>query len=120
MAVLPDTFTPIHAQRHKQQLLMQTSAPAPDSLIVVAVARALFWAGLPETGAFARVSDMARAEGLKPTTVGRMLRLARLAPDIVEDLVHGRQPARLTLFWLMRHDIPGSWAQQRRLMEKFK
>lgn len=49
-----------------------------------------------------------------------MLRLAQLAPDIVEDLVHGRQPARLTLFWLMRHDIPGSWAQQRRLMEKFK
>ena len=99
---------------------MQTAAPAPGSPIVVAVARALFWTGLLDSGAFARVSDLARAEGLKPTTVGRMLRLARLAPDIVEDLVHGRQPARLTLFWLMRHDIPGSWAQQRRLMEKFK
>jgi hypothetical protein len=120
MAVLPDTFTPIHAQRRKQQVLVQSGAPAPDSLIVVAVARALFWAGLLETGAFARVSDLARAEGLKPTTVGRMLRLARLAPDIVEDLVHGRQPARLTLYWLMRHDIPSSWVEQRRVLEQFK
>jgi len=69
MAVLPDTFTPIHAQRHKQQLLMQAGAPAPDSLMVVAVARALFWAGLLESGAFARVSDLARAVVLKQDPV---------------------------------------------------
>lgn len=120
MAVLPETFTPIHQQRRKQQVLVQSEAPAPDSLMVVAVARALFWNSLQESGAYPRVSDIAQAEGLKPTTVGRMMRLARLAPDIVEDLVHGRQPARLTLFWLMRHDLPSSWAEQRRLLEQLK
>lgn len=57
-----------------------------------------------DAGAFKSVVEIARAEGLMPTTVGRVMRLARLAPDIVERLVAGIQPRRLTLRWLMRND----------------
>ena len=89
MAVLPDTFTPIHAQRHKQQLLMQTSAPAPDSLIVVAVARALFWAGLLESGAFARVSDPGAGRGAQADHGG-----ADAAPGAAGTGHRGRPGAR--------------------------
>lgn len=120
MAYLADTFMPLHAERKKQQWKLDSGAPDHDSLILVAVSRAMYWTTLLESGAYARVSDLAEAEGLKPTTVGRILRLARLAPDLVEDLLQGRQPARLTLYWLMRHDIPSLWSEQREVMEQLK
>ena len=55
-----------------------------------------------------------------PTSVGRLLRLARLAPDIVEQLMMGIQPRQLTLRWLMRNDIPALWPEQRQMLEQFK
>jgi hypothetical protein len=55
-----------------------------------------------------------------PTTVGRTMRLARLAPDIVEQLMAGIQPRQLTLLWLMRNDIPALWPEQRRMVEQFR
>lgn len=120
MGHLADTFTPLHAQRKKQQWKLDSNAPDHDSLILVAVSRAMYWASLLESGAYARVGDIAQAEGLTTTTVARILRLARLAPDIVEDLVQGRQPARLTLYWLMRHDIPSLWSEQRQTLEQLR
>jgi hypothetical protein len=55
-----------------------------------------------------------------PTTVGRLLRLARLAPDIVEQFMAGSQPRRVTLLWLMRNDIPALWGEQRQMLENFR
>lgn len=120
MGQLDDAFTPLHTERKKQQWKLDIDAPDHDPVILVAVARALYWSALLESGAYARVSDIAQAEGLKPTTVGRIMRLARLAPGIVEDLVQGRQPARLTLYWLMRHDIPSLWSEQRQVLAQLK
>ena len=42
----------------------------------------------------------------------RILRLAYLAPDIVEAIVAGKQPQSLSLKRLLR-EIPLSWAEQR-------
>jgi hypothetical protein len=40
-----------------------------------------------------------------------------LAPDIVEAIVAGHQPAELTVTRLIRlEDLPLSWAEQRRLL----
>jgi hypothetical protein len=52
--------------------------------------------------------------------VGRLLRLARLAPDIIEQFLTGSQPRQLTLLWLMRNDIPALWSEQRQLLERFR
>ena len=41
-------------------------------------------------------SAIARAEGLDPSTVNELLRLTLLAPDIIAQLMAGRQPRRLT------------------------
>lgn len=117
---MPDSFTPIHTQRKKRQLKAASGRPDPDPLILVAVARALYWEALLDSGAYGRVRDIADAEGLKPTTVGRILRLARLAPEILEELNQGRQPSRLTLYWFMRHDIPTRWVTQRQAIERFR
>ncbi len=42
------------------------------------------------------LAEIAAREGLAVRYVGRLIRLAFLAPDIVEAIVEGRQPADLT------------------------
>ena len=42
-----------------------------------------------------------------------MLPLAFLAPDIVEAILHGRQPVELATARLKRIRLPLSWAEQR-------
>jgi hypothetical protein len=112
-----ETIVPLPFKRKKGRLLL---ADAHDVTIIEAVARAMHWNSLLDSGAYKSVSAIAQAEGLMPTTVGRMMRLARLAPDIVEQLMVGSQPRRLTLLWLMRHDIPASWPEQRQMLEQFR
>ena len=75
--------------------------------------------GLVAAGVGVHVSA-AEAEGLTTSTVSRKLRLARLAPDLIEQILLGQQPRRLTLFWLLRHDIPALWAEQRQVLDQFK
>ncbi len=111
-----ETFVPLQFKRKQGRWLADAGAAAPDVRIIEAVARAMHWQSLLDSGAVARVRDIAKAEGLRPTSVGRIMRLARLAPDIVEQLMAGQQPRRLTLFWLMRNDIPALWADQRRVL----
>ncbi|MEF8722541.1 MAG: hypothetical protein V5B30_08065 [Candidatus Accumulibacter delftensis] len=42
-------------------------------------------------------SDIARQEGLNPTTVWELLRLTLLSPANVQAILAGRQPKTLTL-----------------------
>jgi hypothetical protein len=115
-----ETFVPLQFKRKKGKLLVDGRESAHDVRIVEAIARAIYWHDLLDTGAMKSVADIARAEGLMPTTVGRLLRLARLAPDIIEQLMEGCQPRRLTLLWLMRNDIPTLWPDQRQMLERFR
>jgi site-specific DNA recombinase len=53
-------------------------------------------------------------EGLAVRYVGRLIRLAFLAPDIVEAIVEGRQPGNLTAEGVTRHiEIPLEWRSQK-------
>jgi hypothetical protein len=115
-----ETFVPLQFKRKKGQWLADSGTSAHDVYIIEAVARAQYWHSLLDSGAFKGVVEIARAEGLMPTTVGRLLRLARLAPDIVEQFMMGCQPRKLTLLWLMRNDIPALWPEQRQMLEQLK
>ena len=115
-----ETFVPLHFKRKKGKLLVDGREGGHDVRIIEAVARAMHWHALLDTGAFKSVVEIAKAEDLMPTTVGRLLRLARLAPDIIEQLMQGCQPRRLTLLWLMRNDIPALWPDQRQMLERFR
>ena len=115
-----ETFMPLQFKRKKGKLLVDGREFAHDVRIIEAVAWAMHWHDLLDTGAFKSVVEIARAEGLMPTTVGRLLRLARLAPDIVEQFMKGCQPRSLTLLWLMRNDIPALWPEQRQMLERFR
>ncbi len=115
-----ETFVPLQFKRKKGKLLVDAREFAHDVQIIEAVARATYWHSMLDSGAFKNVVEIARLEGLMPTTVGRLLRLARLAPDIVEQFMMGCQPRRLTLLWLMRNDIPALWSDQRKMLEPFR
>ena len=82
--------------------------------------RAFYWQSLLDTGAMASGSAIARAEGLDPSTVNELLRLTLLAPDIVAQLMAGRQPRRLTLMWFQRNPLPVDWPAQRDIITNFE
>jgi hypothetical protein len=86
--------------------------PRIDNTIIKALARAFRWRKLLETGVHATIAEIAAAEGINPTYVGRLLRLTLLAPDIVEVLLDGRQRADLQLSDLLK-SFPVEWERQR-------
>ena len=86
--------------------------PAQEAL-VRAVARAWKWQAILESGEVASISDLATRFHVDHSYVARTLRLASLAPDIVEAIVRGDEPDGLTLGRLMR-PWPVRWDEQRR------
>ena len=73
-----------------------------DNTLVKALARAFRWRKMLETGVFATVDEIATAEKINASYVGRVLRLTLLAPDIVEEILDGRHPVGMTLAVLMQ------------------
>ena len=66
------------------------------------------------TGKSRSLAAIAAREGLSVRYVGRLIRLAFLAPDIVEFIVEGRQPTTLTAEALTRRtELPLSWCAQK-------
>ena len=65
--------------------------------MVKALARAFRWRKLLDTSVHATLEDLARARGVAPSYVSRILRLTLLAPPIVEAILDGRQPPDLQL-----------------------
>ncbi|RMF25661.1 MAG: hypothetical protein D6760_00450 [Deltaproteobacteria bacterium] len=89
----------------------------PDPKLTAAIARAHAWLDEIEKGKVRSMRDLARRTGVDRSDVGRTIRFALLAPDIVEAILAGRQPAGLTLTRLRRlGPLPLSWAEQRRLL----
>ncbi|MCB1469000.1 MAG: hypothetical protein KDK08_18095, partial [Rhizobiaceae bacterium] len=64
-----------------------------------------------ESGEFATIAELAEREGITPPYVTRILQLTLLAPDIVNDILDGRQSPRITLNTL-RDAVPICWAEQ--------
>ena len=65
-----------------------------------------------DTGKHATLEELARAKGVAPSYVSRVLQLTLLAPDIAEAILDGRQPAELQLDDLL-DGFPLEWLQQR-------
>ena len=83
-----------------------------DSTLVKALARAHRWQRMLDDGRYGSVSELAAAEKLDRGYLGRILMLTRLAPDIVEAIMDGRQPAELGGH-VLREGFPMEWGDQR-------
>jgi len=86
--------------------------PQTDGTIVKALARAWRWQRQLDQEAYSSVSDIGEAEGISKSYVSRILRLALLAPDIIEAILAGGTDYELTLETLER-PLPASWDEQR-------
>lgn len=86
-------------------------ARAQDAHVLRAIARAWNWRRRLERGEASTIADIANAENLSDRYVSRMVRLAYLAPEVLEKLLlHRIQPA-LSLNDLMA--VAGlPWAEQ--------
>jgi hypothetical protein len=62
------------------------SKPQPNGTLVKALARAWRWQRMLDKRIYTSVSEIGEAEGIDKGYVSRILRLALLAPDIVEPI----------------------------------
>ena len=79
--------------------------------MVKALARAFRWRKMLDTGECGTLDDLAKAKGVAPSYVSRMLRLTLLAPEIVEAILDGRQQAEVQLDDLLT-DFSLEWTRQ--------
>jgi hypothetical protein len=86
--------------------------PRVNNTLVKAIARAHRWRDMLESGNYATVRDLAKAETIDEVYLGRVLRLTLLAPKIVEAILEGKHPATLELDDLLKQ-FPIEWEQQR-------
>jgi len=86
--------------------------PQPDGTLVKALARAWRWQRMLDEARFASVRELAEAERVGHSYVGRILRLTLLAPDIVEHILGGRRTPELAH---LMQPFPVEWEKQREL-----
>jgi len=68
-----------------------------DPHVLKAIAKAWSWKRKLESGAAATIQDIAEAEGVSDRYVGRMLRLAYLAPAVLDKLLISRVPPGVSI-----------------------
>lgn len=82
-----------------------------NGTLVSALAKAHRWQEQLESGEFAGLEDLASANGVDRTYVGRILRLTSLAPEIVQRILDGDEPEGISLRRLQK-DLPIEWMEQ--------
>jgi hypothetical protein len=87
----------------------------PDGTLVKARARAWRWYRMLDDGGYSSVSEVGEIENISKSYMSRILRLALLAPDLVEVILVGRTAQPLMLDQLER-PLPMSWDDQARLL----
>lgn len=89
------------------------TAPRVELALLKAVARAHHWSDDLLSGRLPSIARLAEREGVSARYVRRLMRLAFLAPKIVEMIAAGRQAPELTAEALgERIDLPLLWTAQ--------
>ena len=94
-----------------------TTKPSPDGTLVKALARAWRWQKMLDDGGYTTIREMADAEGINRSYVSRILRLALLAPDIIERILAGSSAHALMLDRL-EGPLPARWDEQRSVLSE--
>ena len=120
------TFVPLTIKRrHTRKLLIappgQEDAKVRSSFdlpMIRTIGKAFYWQKLLDSGEVANATELAQQLKLEPGWVAEVLRLTRLAPDIVQAILDGRQPRHLNLHAIRgrQADVPVDWEEQRRLL----
>ena len=89
-----------------------------DLPLLDATARAYRWSNDLLAGRARSIGEIARREHLTARHVRRVMRLAFLAPSIVEAIAEGRQPADLSAIAMtQRIELPPLWTAQEQALD---
>lgn len=89
----------------------------PDQKLVQLIANAHLWAKSLQSGKFATIEELAHQYGVDKAGISKQVRLAYLAPDIIQAILDGRQPLLLRANHLRRlSTLPTNWDEQRKLL----
>ena len=125
------TFIPVRFVRHKaRKVVVEPTTPGQmasplnpgrptsvDENLMAALAKAFFWQEMLDTGRVKNMTELAKAEKMGLARMQKMLKLARLAPDIVEEIARGRQPVGLSLLFFVENPLPDDWNAQRDVID---
>jgi hypothetical protein len=114
---------PISFRRHggrKQVLTPANAAPwtpavRVDPTLVKAIVRAHRWRDILESGRYDTLRELAKAEKINESYLGRVLRLTLLSPAIVEKILSGKHPPELEIARLTK-PLPLDWREQERAL----
>ena len=115
-------FIPLQLKRRGAELRLivpdaHTPRPKVDLALLKVVGRARRWFDQLASGRATSLAAIASQEGISVRYVGRLIRLAFLAPPLVEVIAQGRQPAELTAEMLSRRMVlPLDWEMQKQLL----
>jgi len=88
-----------------------------DPALVKTIARGHQWFEDLVSGRAGSLVEIAKAEGVTESYVGRLIPLAFLAPDIVESVLAGTRPVHVTNEMLTKRiDLPIDWKEQESLL----
>jgi hypothetical protein len=109
---VPMTFT----IRGGRKTILSDATPAPpqpriDNALLKALARAHRWRRMIESGEYASITELAKAEGVNQSYACRMLRLSLLAPRIVTAILDGRHDSDVMLKQVIKR-LPVRWDEQ--------
>ena len=90
--------------------------PEQDRPLLKAMGRGIYWQQLIDNGTVASGTEIAERECIHRSTVNDLLRLALLAPDIIQAAYEGRLPRAVSLEARLRAKVPLDWNEQRRLI----
>ena len=117
-----DQFVPLTIKRRGVELRLvipnePSSSSKVDLVLLKTIARAHSWFGQLVSGEAKSLTAIATREGLNYRSVGKIVRLAFLAPEIVEAIAEGRQPPELSTELLTKRvRLPLDWSEQKRLL----
>jgi len=99
--------------------ILPTNKPRLDGTLVKGLAQAWRWQRMLDEGVYTTVSEIGDAENISKSYVSRILRLALLAPDLVEAILAGSNDQGMMLEKLER-PLPPGWEEQRQLIRQFE
>ncbi len=101
---------------HRRQILNKGGKNSQNEGLIKAVAQAHAWRRALEKGEHASVKNLAIEKNLSERYVWKILRLAYLAPSIIEAILDGKQPPNLSLRQINQTALSPSWSSQVRLL----
>ena len=115
-----DQFVPLTMKKRGVELRLviqnePTSSSKADVVLLKTIARAHRWFDQLLSGEIKSLTAIATREGLNYRFVGKIIRLAFLAPEIVEAIAEGRQTPELSTELLTKRiRLPLDWNDQKR------